>query len=1095
MRTTPWILTAAGLLAALLSVPAAAQDATPDSITVDSETTVLAPGIALESFDRWEDQGWLRADAATVDLTADVRPEYLSPGSVADSAPIREQVEGHEDVVLAFNADFFDINDTGGPEGVVIEGGELVKSADNGTANTVAFDAEGRGSIQAIGFSGTAATDTGTLDLHGLNTTRLPADRIGLYTAEWGTADLDRVTDGAADRTAVTVVDGVVTAVTDAPEEGAIAGDAVVLFGRETGAEALAALAVGDGVAVDFSPVTDGSVPETAVSGRQILIENGEVVDYTDRARHPRTAVGFSEDGQTMYVVTFDGRQAASGGYTLNEVAEQLHEMGAHSALNLDGGGSSSLLARAPGTDELIAVNSPSDGHERSVGNGLALTVPAGDGKATGFAVEPQAPFDPGAIAPADYSRVFPGLSRQLSAAAHDAAYAPAEATPRWRTTPSWSGHVDSGAVFHAGRHSGTVTVTARSGRASGSVEMTVLGPLAEIEASQRLLSLPGAGATSALQLIGADAAGFTAPIDPADVELEYDESLFAIDPDGLGGYTVTAKTDSGSGTVTLTVGRHTTSLAVTVGLTERVVSDFADAEQWTFSAARATGSVAPGTGHDGDGLTMSYDFTQSTATRAAYAWPADSIPVEGQPQRFGMWIHSQGNGEWPSLHLKDATGSNVVLRGDYLTWEGWRRVEFEVPEGTSYPVEVYRFYVAETGPTASYHGEITISDLVAHVAPDVELPADENRPDPLITGDLDGADWTFAVMSDAQFVGENPDSPIVESARRTLAEIKGSEADFLVINGDLVDECESEDLALAEQILDEELGDAMEWVYVPGNHEVMGCDIDDWSAAFGPAYRTFDHGGTRFVTLDTSGLTIGEGGWEQIVMLRRALDEAADDPDIHSVAVVAHVPPHDTSPQQASRLGDRLEVAVVERWLSDFEAAGGKEAAYIGAHAGYFAADHTDGVAYWVNGNSGKAPHGTAAEGGFIGWTEFGVNEAGSPWRWGHGEQWLSAQVRPQVDALAIEAASLSPGETIEIDASLSQGETVMPVGYPMSVEWAGSRDLYVGTNPPGPLHWWRYDAWFDPETNELRAWRHGEVELTAIVNDVAATGTITIG
>ena len=105
--------------------------------------------------------------------------------------------------------------------------------------------------------------------------------------------------------------------------------------------------------------------------------------------------------------------------------------------------------------------------------------------------------------------------------------------------------------------------------------------------------------------------------------------------------------------------------------------------------------------------------------------------------------------------------------------------------------------------------------------------------------------------------------------------------------------------------------------------------------------------------------------------------DEAATDPDIDSVAVVAHVPVHDSSPQQASQLGDRLEAAVVERWLTGFETDSGKESVYIGAHAGYFAADHVDGVAYWVNGNSGKAPHGTPEDGGFVGWTEFGVTES----------------------------------------------------------------------------------------------------------------------
>jgi exopolysaccharide biosynthesis protein len=1084
VRKTPWIL-AALLAAGAVAPPAAAQEATGEAITVDADTALLAPGVTLESSDRWEDQGWLRADAATVDLTADVRAAYLSPGSVAATAPVRDQVGGLDDVVLAFNADFFDINDTGGAEGVAIADGELVKSADAGTADVLAFDADGRASIESIGFTGTAVSGADAFDLHGLNTTELPAGGIGVYDAAWGEASRARVAEGAADVVEVTIVDGAVTAVTDAPEAGPIAEDTITLVGRDAGAAALGALAVGDEVAVDYAPVVESEVPRTAVSGRQVLVADGEIVHHDDRTRHPRTAVGVSEDGATLYVVTVDGRQAASGGYTLEETAEQLLAMGAHSALNLDGGGSSTLLARAPGTDDLVTVNSPSDGVERSVGNGLAFTVPAGDGDAAGFAVAPQAPFAPGAIDGADYDRVFPGLTRPLAWAAHDETLAPAEATPRWRTSPAWSGHVDGDAVFHAGYRPGAVTVTARDGSADGAAELTVLGPLDAIAPSQRLLSLPEAGAEAAFELIGTDADGFTAPIDPADIALDYDEDLFAIAPDGLGGFTLTAAAASGSGTVDLTVKGRTTTLAVTIGLTERTVADFADASEWTFTAARATGSVTPAT----EGLTLAYDFTQSTATRAAYAWPPASIPVEGQPQRFGMWIDAQGDGEWPSLHLKDAAGSNVVLRGGHLDEAGRQWVEFDVPAGTDYPVSVYRFYVAETRPDAAYQGEIAIGGLVAYTAPDVEVPDEEARPDPLVAGDLDSADWTFAVMSDAQFTAENPDSAIVASARRTLQEIAASDAEFLIVNGDLVDECESDDLALAERILDEELGDGLDWVYVPGNHEAMGCDVDDWSAVFGPAHQTFDRGGTRFVTLDTSGLTIADGGWDQVAMLREALDEAAADPAVHSVAVVAHVPTNDKSPQAASQLGDRLEAEVVERWLTGFEADSGKEAVYIGAHAGYFDADRVDGVSYWVNGNSGKAPSSTPEEGGFVGWTEFGVDE--DPRR---GAEWLTAQVRPQVDGLSVTAPDLAVGETVEVAAELVQGGTAMPVAYPMGVSWSGS-DVYIGEHPPGPLHWWRCDAWFDPETNELVAWRNGDVALTATVNGVEATGTATVG
>ncbi len=566
MRTTLRVAAVSVFAALILAPPAAAQEAAPRALPSASAATTVAPGITLDSFDRVEDQGRIRGDAVTVDLTADIATEYLSAGSVAAVSPIPEQVEAHEDVVLAFNADFFDIKDTGGALGTAIADGELLKSATTGTSTTVAFDADGRGSIETIGFTGTAATDAGTLDLHGLNVTGLPADAIGLYNADWGTASRARVADGVSDLREVTIVDGVVSATTDAPVEGAIPDGSVTLVGREAGADALAALAIGDAVTIDYAPVVDGEVPQTAVAGDQLLIEDGAIVHNDDPARHPRTAVGFSEDGLTMYAVTYDGRQAFSGGYTLDEVAEQLLAMGAHSALNLDGGGSSTLLARVPGTDDLVTVNDPSDGTERAVANGIALTVPDGDGEAAGFAVAPQSPFDPGAVQGAQYDRVFPGLTRPLWWAAHDAAYGPAEATPNWTARPGRSGSVDDDAVFHAGWAPGKVTVIALSGDVGGATELTVLGSLAEVTPSLASVALADRDAAASFQLIGADSRGVTAPIDPADIDLDYDSGLLSVEPDGLGGYTVAAKAASGSGTVELTVAGHTTTLDVTIG-------------------------------------------------------------------------------------------------------------------------------------------------------------------------------------------------------------------------------------------------------------------------------------------------------------------------------------------------------------------------------------------------------------------------------------------------------------------------------------------------------------------------------------------------
>jgi hypothetical protein len=85
-------------------------------------------------------------------------------------------------------------------------------------------------------------------------------------------------------------------------------------------------------------------------------------------SRHPRTAVGFSRDSSTLYLVTVDGRQARSAGMTLAELASTMRGLGAWQAMNLDGGGSTTMVVRG------AVVNSPSDTTgERPVGNALVV--------------------------------------------------------------------------------------------------------------------------------------------------------------------------------------------------------------------------------------------------------------------------------------------------------------------------------------------------------------------------------------------------------------------------------------------------------------------------------------------------------------------------------------------------------------------------------------------------------------------------------------------------------------------------------------------------------------------------------------------------
>jgi hypothetical protein len=124
-----------------------------------------------------------------------------------------------------------------------------------------------------------------------------------------------------------------------------------------------------------LSPVGDGRTE--VVGGYPALLEGGEWVgDLLQRdrpsfsaERHPRTAVGYDDRSNRLWIVVADGRrEGVSEGLSLPELASLLQALGARLALNLDGGGSSVMVIRGE------AVNRPSDFQgPRPVVNALVL--------------------------------------------------------------------------------------------------------------------------------------------------------------------------------------------------------------------------------------------------------------------------------------------------------------------------------------------------------------------------------------------------------------------------------------------------------------------------------------------------------------------------------------------------------------------------------------------------------------------------------------------------------------------------------------------------------------------------------------------------
>ena len=109
---------------------------------------------------------------------------------------------------------------------------------------------------------------------------------------------------------------------------------------------------------------------DQAVGGGPWLVKNGNVLN-TEDVRHPRTAIGYKSDG-TIIMVVADGRSDISAGLTFNELAYYMKSLGAVEALNLDGGGSSTMVVENT-SGAFETKNVPSDGSERDVGNTLLV--------------------------------------------------------------------------------------------------------------------------------------------------------------------------------------------------------------------------------------------------------------------------------------------------------------------------------------------------------------------------------------------------------------------------------------------------------------------------------------------------------------------------------------------------------------------------------------------------------------------------------------------------------------------------------------------------------------------------------------------------
>jgi hypothetical protein len=307
----------------------------------------------------------------------------VAESHVADRFVLDRRTEHSVDVqakqagaFAGFNGDFYAWagGKAGDMVGIQVRNGELVSAPTRESSRSSAFGWGPRDrEISLTGWSASFQVERrNELPIDGLNEAHQPGETI-LFTSSSGWAVADEPATFAVLATGANILEpdseleGELVAVyTDQTRRMVRPGTAVLVadgdradvLSRNVGQEVVVRVSA---FGFDWDDVT------SVMAGWPILLDEGNPIqDRPEAPRHPRTAVGVTEEGDTWYVVV-DGRQPMSVGVTFGELAAIMSELGCVDALNLDGGGSSTFYLLGQ------VLNRPSDGQPRTVANSILL--------------------------------------------------------------------------------------------------------------------------------------------------------------------------------------------------------------------------------------------------------------------------------------------------------------------------------------------------------------------------------------------------------------------------------------------------------------------------------------------------------------------------------------------------------------------------------------------------------------------------------------------------------------------------------------------------------------------------------------------------
>jgi hypothetical protein len=1095
--------------------------------------------------------GAQRAQVMNVDLAnPNLRFGMVEAGNelVDPNDEVISSMANRTGAVAGVNADEFAIHATGQPMGMVVRSGVLEASPVASWPADLEVLNNGRFEYATETFTGTATdTTTGSTDtLAALN--RIDQDNLTAVTPYLGAATIGESTIATATVSSdgSLTITGVETSQTSLPQVPAGGEDLIARRGTQDSLW-LQGLHVGDNVTLSYSiaPYGIGSAPDdvaTAVSGAAYLEQNGAMAvpvsgGGENNVNYPVVGIGVTKNGKHAIMAVFDGEETTSTavGLTRPQFAQWFMAHGAYNAIEFDSGGSAEMVGRLPGDQQVSVLNTPSDGSERPVANGLFIySTEAAPSAATHVTVNGDHPLT-----------LLKGTTVPVAADASDAADNPAAQAPVLSVVPSGIAQTGASTTTPTGgltfpataSRPGSGLLTGTAGRVRAAVPLRVVSALSSLSVSPSEPDLAN-GATQALTPSG-EADGASVPLPASQVQ-------WSVSPSSLGtvsssGVFTAAAGGDGLATVTATAGGRSGTVSIAVGQSATVIDSMADVSNWGVtngflypwprvvpsspSDSTADGSISPSTTvtspTGGDTMDLHYDFPAGTAVYNIDAYPLsmanEQITEENgtqAPEALGIWVKGNASlASFPSSTTPLANGAITLSFGMYqsndqpidfyptaVTWDGWQLAVADLPAGLSYPLSFNYVSLVVIDPSTTETGDVYLSNLEALYSPRetppfvyTAVPKNPSwlkyveNPDQFTPGGT-----TVATFGDSHLQAANHDttgSVVTGDISQDIKALPANAAPNMVqVDGNLTDSGTVADEQYGQQVLN---SFGLPYHNAVGDNDIgNGADPENvnWTSVFGPTHYSYTDGQAEFIVTDSAweGLLASDPyqvpDQEQYAWLVQQLNASTS----KDIIVVTHASPYDPQVVDNSAWTDRYEAQEYEQLLSDYQASHpDKHIILLNGQARGFAEQvinplgevDPSGLPNFDVSDAGVAPYAPANQGGFYNYVLFHVLPDGT----------IQFAVQPVLASITITApeASLAVGATEQLTATgtTPTGDDLpalqVPVADPASHQWTSSNPRVAAV---------------DSQTGQLTARAPGTATITAESGGITGSITVTV-